>query len=124
MAVSDTYFLFNDNLYKQIDGVAMGSPLGPVLANTFLAHLEDHYFTQSALFPNFYVRYIDDTFCLFNKREDVLPFKEFINGVHTNITFTVEEEKQGGLAFLDTEVHHTHSTSKEQYDLSVHRKSV
>ena len=34
-------FLYNGELFKQIDGVAMGSPLGPTLANFFLANLED-----------------------------------------------------------------------------------
>ena len=34
-AISGTHILFDGNYYDQIDGVAMGSPLGPVLA-TFL----------------------------------------------------------------------------------------
>ena len=33
-------FFFNRNLYKQVDGVAMGLPLGPTLANTFLVNFE------------------------------------------------------------------------------------
>ena len=35
-------FLYNDRLYQQVDGVAMGSPLGPSLATFFLRHLEEH----------------------------------------------------------------------------------
>ena len=31
-ATSSTYFLFQGAFYDQIDGIAMGSPLGPVLA--------------------------------------------------------------------------------------------
>ena len=31
----ESYFIFNNILYKRIDGVAMGSPLGPSLANAF-----------------------------------------------------------------------------------------
>ena len=30
---SQTYFIFNNKFYSQIDRVAMGSPLAPVLAN-------------------------------------------------------------------------------------------
>ena len=34
------YFIFNKILYKQIDQVAMGSPLGSSLANVFLPYHE------------------------------------------------------------------------------------
>ena len=34
-------FLYKGILYKQIDGVTMGSPLGPTIANFFLANLEN-----------------------------------------------------------------------------------
>ena len=35
-ATAETHFLFNGKCYDQIDGVAMRSPLGPVLANLFM----------------------------------------------------------------------------------------
>ena len=37
LAIKELYFIFNNILYKQIDGVAIGSPLGPSIANVFLA---------------------------------------------------------------------------------------
>ena len=37
-ATSESSFNFDYLLYKQVDGVAMGSPLGPTLANAFLCH--------------------------------------------------------------------------------------
>ena len=40
LATKESYFIFNGLLYKQIDGVAMGSPLGPSLANAFLSYHE------------------------------------------------------------------------------------
>ena len=39
-AIGETHFLFNGDLYNQIDGVAMGSPLGSTLANLFIGHHE------------------------------------------------------------------------------------
>ena len=35
ICVKDVPFIFNKELYKQTDGVAMGSPLGPTFANLF-----------------------------------------------------------------------------------------
>ena len=42
-AVKENHFVFNGQLYDQIDGVAMGSPLGPTLANIFMSVLEKGY---------------------------------------------------------------------------------
>ena len=38
MATKDSHFVFDRTLYRQINGVAMGSPLGPTLTNAFLAY--------------------------------------------------------------------------------------
>ena len=40
LATKESYFVFKGQLYKQVDEVAMGSPLGPTLANTFLIILK------------------------------------------------------------------------------------
>ena len=37
LATKESYFIFNGLLYKQVDGVAMGSPLEPSIANAFLS---------------------------------------------------------------------------------------
>lgn len=37
---SQSLFSFNDRIYDQIDGVALGSPLAPTLANLFMGHRE------------------------------------------------------------------------------------
>ena len=36
MALQNNFFNFDGKIYKQTDGVAMGSLLGPSLANAFL----------------------------------------------------------------------------------------
>ena len=39
-ALQNNFFNFEGKIYKQIDGVSMGSPLGPTLANAFLCFHE------------------------------------------------------------------------------------
>ena len=44
---SSVEFSFNDTIYKQTDGVAMGSPLNPALANIFVGYYEQKFFSQT-----------------------------------------------------------------------------
>ena len=46
LATCQTEFSFNDTMYRQTDGVSMGSPLGPTLANIFMGFLEKRYFSN------------------------------------------------------------------------------
>ena len=104
-ATSKSHFSFKDELFDQIDGVAMGSPLGPVLANVFMGYHERNWISNyNKEKPIYYCRYVDDIFCLFENRPGVLSFLEYINSQHPNIRFTKEEELEGKLPFLDVTV--------------------
>lgn len=48
-ATKKSHFIFYGQYYDQIDGVAMGSPLGPVLANIFMCHFEESWLTNNQL---------------------------------------------------------------------------
>ena len=69
----------------------MGSPLGPVLANIFMAELE------SVLFPKLndhvknWRRFVDDTFA-YVKRGSIEYALLVLNLFHDNIKFTYEQE--------------------------------
>ena len=91
-------FMHKSKLYKQIDGLSMGNPLSPTLANLFLAHFEKDWNNRSDA-PSLYVRYIDDIFAVFNKKTHV-SFLNFINNVHTNLKFTSEIANKS-ISFLD-----------------------
>ena len=101
-ATSQTHFLFDGEYFDQIDGLSMGSPLGPTMANIFMGKNEkdwiDGYQGQK---PLFYRRYIDDIFCAFENETQVSSFFEYLNTRHSNIKFTLEKENQGALPFLD-----------------------
>lgn len=49
LAVDETIFLFYNNFYQQIKGVATGSPLCPFFANSFLCHPESDWINNCPL---------------------------------------------------------------------------
>ena len=75
--------------YTQVDGVAMGSPLGPSLANAFLCHYEIKWLNDcpDKFKPLFYKKHVDDIFVLFKRPEHVKPFVDYMNSKHKNINF-------------------------------------
>ena len=101
LATQESYFLFNDVLYKQKDGVAMGSPLGPTMANVFLSFYEVKWLEQcpNEFKPVFYRRYVDDIFVLFKSAEHLSKFRDYFNMCHQNMSFSFEEEKDGKLCW-------------------------
>ena len=55
-ATSQTHFIFKSKFFNQIDGVAMGSPLAPVLANIFMSFHESKWPNEYNLNkPKFYL---------------------------------------------------------------------
>ena len=71
-ATKKSHFIFDGDYYDQIDGVAMGSPLGPVLANVFRCHFEEKWVFNSIGRPSIWFRYVDDTFTLFDSKSNAL----------------------------------------------------
>ena len=102
IATAQTHFLFDGKYYDQTDGVAMGSPLAPILANIFMGTHEQNWLNDySNSKPLFYRRYVDDIFCIFNNETEAKLFYDYINTRHRNIKFTFETEQNGKLPFLD-----------------------
>ena len=89
LATQESYFIFHDVLYKQKDGVAMGSPLGPTMANVFLSFYEVKWLEQcpKEFKPVCYRRYVDDIFVLFESTVHLLKFRDYFNTCHPNIFF-------------------------------------
>ena len=109
-------------MFKQTDGMAMGSPLGPTFANIFMCHLEDLFLQQCpcSFKPVFYKRYVDDTFVLFKDRSHAELFLNFINSFHPNIKFTMDIESENQLSFLDILI----TRDNNSFTTGVHRKGT
>ena len=101
-ATSSVEFSFNDTTYKQTDGVAMGSPLGPALANIIVGYHESKLFSCVQK-PTVYFRY----FAIFKQESDVDDFLVMLNRLHPALNFTFEKEHDGKLPFLDILVERT-----------------
>nr|VZI31655.1 unnamed protein product [Spirometra erinaceieuropaei] len=93
-----TYFTFDGTIYEQVKGTPMGSPISGLIAEAVLQRLESLVFRHHR--PKFWARYVDDTFVVI-ERDQVLTFKEQLNAVFPDIQFTMEEEENNQLAFLD-----------------------
>ena len=76
LSLNSSCFVFNNVYYQQVDGVAMGSPLGPTLANLFLVNYERKWLKDCPVqfAPNYYRRYVDDIFLLFKAKDHVQKF--------------------------------------------------
>ena len=120
LATTESFILFDGSYYQQTDGVAMGSPLGPTLANAFLCYHEQQWIDNCpiAYKPVYYKRYVDDIFVLLPDSSCLPSFKEYLNTKHPNMNFTSEEEADNQLPFLDVFVKRDQST----FVTSVYRK--
>nr|VZI04211.1 unnamed protein product [Spirometra erinaceieuropaei] len=93
-----TYFTFDETIYEQVKGTPMGSPISGFIAEAVLQRLESLVFQHHR--PKFWARYVDDIFVVI-ERDQVLTFQEHLNAVFPDIQFTMEEEENNQLAFLD-----------------------
>ena len=98
-------FMYRDMLYQQTDGVSMGNPLAPTLANFFLADIETRLFSQyDNFFPTLFLRYVDDIFCVFRAGVDWRSFFDALNSAHPSLSFTFEESIGSHIPFLDVHI--------------------
>ncbi|VDQ01712.1 unnamed protein product [Trichobilharzia regenti] len=91
---------FQEKAYKQIDGVVMGSPLGPLLADIFMSKLQKQ---MQGMLGEFmlYKRHLNDTLIIGNNSKSIENFITLFNHMHPNIRMTSELESNNKLGFMD-----------------------
>ena len=109
-ACTKTVFSFNSKFYKQINGVSMGSPFWPVLANIIMTELESTIVKElvDKSLVKLYMRYVNDTLLLV-KDKDINYIQKRLNSFDKNIKFTVDTFRNGNIHFLDIKVNKNHT---------------
>lgn len=105
------------NMYYQTDGVAMGSPLGVLFAQAFMAAVEDEVLGHAPEKPPIYCRYIDDVLIEVRDQDALQQLKSRLETV-SGLSFTVEESVEEKINFLDISI----DTADGPFVTSVHRK--
>ena len=101
IASCDVLMSTHDGYYKQVDGIAMGSPPAPHLANGWMSQFDNTIKGDAVL----YARYMDDI--IWNiKRIDIEEKLATINNLHPSLKFTIEREENGSIPFLDLKIIH------------------
>ena len=112
-------FTFNNEIYQQRDGVAMGSPLGPVLAGIIMVELENSIVPKLNSHLQFWKRYVDHTLIIV-KEGSISHVLQQLNSFHPNIQFTFEIESSGRVPFLEFLI----IRKKSKIETTVYRKST
>nr|VZI23978.1 unnamed protein product [Spirometra erinaceieuropaei] len=97
-----TYFTFDETIYERVNGTPMSSSIPGYIAEAVLQRLESLVFQHHK--PKFCVQNEDDTFA-FIDRGHLKTFKEHLNAVLPDMRFTMEEEENNKLPFLDVLVY-------------------
>ena len=109
----------NNWIYKQTDGVAMGSPsFGPYPVNIFMCHWEEVSPLVQCLphlKPLLYKHYIDDTFLCYCEPDHHSDFLKYLNSQHNSIKFTGKVPSDNFILYLDTKVSYTEDKFQTQH---------
>nr|VZI26061.1 unnamed protein product [Spirometra erinaceieuropaei] len=93
-----TFFTFEGTTYEQIKGTPMGSPISGLIAEAVLQKLERRLFEEYK--PKFWAGCVDDTFVIIDQ-DKTNYYAEVPNTIMPDLQFTMEEEAEDKLPFLD-----------------------
>lgn len=127
----NNYFSFNNVIYKQIKGVAMGQSMAVCFACIYMSMLERKCFQKCKLiksdfkYPLYFKRYIDDIFSVWKNKEDAEIFANLMNTkMHKNIAITSEFSNHS-CVFLDLKIYKGDNFSHSDcFDIVLFQKAI
>lgn len=104
--LESNFFVYRSQYYLQIDGVAMGSPVAPLIANLWMEYIEDRALSSGPSIIKIWKRYVDDVYAVVRGgQREVEQYLAHINNIHHKIKFTCEMEEERSLPFLDVRIY-------------------
>ena len=103
VVLTQNVFQFDNKIYTQREGLAMGSPLSGLIADIFINALENAFLEKTSTKGIvIWKRYVDDVICIYDteltSEETIL---QSINSLHHSIKFTKESETDRKINYLD-----------------------
>ena len=99
----NTCFSFQDVVYSQLFGAPMGSPLSPILATIIMDHVLDSVIPKLSFELPFVYKFVDDIVTVVPS-DMIAHTLSVFNSFNEHIQFTVEEERDNFVPFLDCKV--------------------
>ena len=119
LCTKGVHFTFDGKTYAETSGMAIGSPLGPVLLGIFLVELENNLIQTLPEHVAYWKIYADNMIC-FIKNDSIDYVISVLNNFHPSIQITCETENNNSISFLDIELLRVH----ENIETRVFRKST
>jgi hypothetical protein len=119
--LKQNYFQFNDNIYTQTKGLAMGAPTSSVLSEIYLQSLEHTIIFDILIRQKIigYYRYLDDILLVYDTRlTEIEQVLHHFNRTNKGIQFTLEQEQNNSIHYLDLIITRT----KNNFQFKIYRK--
>ncbi len=120
--LDNSYVEYNNNIYKQKTGIAMGTNAAVSLANIYMGHIVDRFLKQQTkLF--YYKRYIDDLFIIWKgTKVEWRRVSTLLNRLDPSITITFTEPTLSTTPFLDVNI--SWDNFNNRFNTSVYQKEL
>jgi hypothetical protein len=109
------YFMYEGDIFKQREGLPMGSPLSAIAAMYVMEDIMDWLIEEQGIDFECLAVYMDDTFMLMDV-DEVENTLTVINTYDEKLKFTYEIEEENSITFLDVKItRHDHHLTTEWF---------
>ena len=105
VVLTNNYFTFNNRIFQQSHGLAMGNSVSAILAILYMDHVEKQALNVLNNHVAFYCRYVDDVFLLVKNRSEAEHVQSVFNQIDPHIKFDIEHpDHTNTLKLLDVAI--------------------